>query len=137
MAFLFVRRATGPHRGTMHFVASVNIILYPVREVLEYSRDVVPRVLRCRPGGTQGSQNRTGVSLNRGYDLLALLAAGSRLAHSVRLSSYIPALSLRADDRRAMPRSRSQILRENSVVDAIALDLEENINPMHEASEEE
>ena len=35
MAFLFVRRATRPHRGTMHFVASVkhNIIPHGVRGI--------------------------------------------------------------------------------------------------------
>ena len=50
-----------------------------------------------------------------------------------RENSVRKAPSLHGDD----PRTRSQIMREKSVVDAIALDLEENINPMHEASEEE
>ena len=42
---------------------------YPIWEVLEY-RSEYPFVCDVAPGGTRGTQNRTGVSFNRGYGLI-------------------------------------------------------------------
>ena len=78
------------------FMASVKI--YLVWEVLEYFYEY-PFVCDVVSGGTQDAQNRTGVSLNRGLELLPISCGGLCTRHA-----YIPGRVARQDPASALTR---------------------------------